>query len=463
MPRHCSAGGCKSRDNRETRNAGITFHKLPKGATRRSLWINNCHRADSWDPQTDFVYFCSKHFTPQSFELTGCSGIRRLKEEACPTVFDSSSTSKGKRRATQLPAEHLRLRRNRRSNDWQNAQLETEGGETSEKPNGNTPASPQEPSEVEQLPQQESSPEPAPGSRPQSPSRYMRRLPPPPGFYLPKEHSYAQLCPLLWRRRYDQAIDCLEKALRQLHAARRRENRLRSTVLRLRDKRLKHNLLMSPDGSGVDQMEHYLPDSSSCSEEEKGFCFYCGRGQEACRVSKTSNDVEPAVHEDTLKNQGRVETGTAPNVTNTQERPPGKSVESIDFNVTNPQVLLQTQGVQHVIPGVSLSDFHEQLLLSDGEGGAVGEDAPLQQLFLIQSGGEGQLLLVPVPAGDKIQSSLKTERVPDERPASELDVKQLTERGEHSVLSTEIGEDVREKLKEHLEGFHLQLSTEFIN
>ncbi|KAF3834458.1 hypothetical protein F7725_025662 [Dissostichus mawsoni] len=254
MPRHCSAGGCKSRDNR---------------ATRRSLWINNCHRADSWDPQTDFVYFCSKHFTPQSFELTGCrsvliqileclcdkalspahsihvfdlcthSGIRRLKEEAFPTVFDSSSTTKGKRRATQQTA----------GDDLQNAQQKTDGGETSKQPNGNTPASPQEPSEVEQLPQQESSLEPEPAYPPQSPSRYMRRLPPPPGFYLPKEHSYAQLCPLLWRRRYDQAIDCLERALRQLHAARRRENRLRSTVLRLRDKRLKHTLLLSQDGS----------------------------------------------------------------------------------------------------------------------------------------------------------------------------------------------------------------------
>lgn len=240
----------------------------------------------------------------------------------------------------------------------------------------------------------------------------MRRLPPPPGFYLPKEHSYAQLCPLLWRRRYDQAIDCLERALRQLHAARRRENRLRSTVLRLRDKRLKHTLLLSQDGfrtwgekrpgkggsnqggrdapsEGVglfeDQMEHCLPDSSSCSEEEKGLCFYCGRGPEARRASKTSSDVEPAVHEDTLTMRDRVETSTVANTTNMQERPPGKSVESSDLNGTNPQVLLQAQGVQHVIPGMS----RELLLLSGGESGALGEEAPLQQLFLIQGGGRG--------------------------------------------------------------------------
>uniref|UniRef100_A0AAX7T456 THAP-type domain-containing protein n=1 Tax=Astatotilapia calliptera TaxID=8154 RepID=A0AAX7T456_ASTCA len=231
MPRHCSAGGCKSRDNHETRNAGVTFHKLPKGAARRNLWISNCHRADSWDPQTNFVYFCSKHFPPESFELSGSSGIRRLKEDAVPTLFDFPPAAK-----------HKRAGRHSHSGAQDGTHQEINQRHTAEEPTveksvssteettQDMPGFSQETSGLEQLSQQELGP-PPPESRPVSPSRYMRRLPPPPGFYLSKEHSYAQLCPLLWRRRYDQVVDCLEKALRQLHAARRRESRLRSTVL----------------------------------------------------------------------------------------------------------------------------------------------------------------------------------------------------------------------------------------
>ncbi|GAA6226691.1 uncharacterized protein LOC108896366 isoform X2 [Lates japonicus] len=534
MPRHCSAGGCKSRDNRETRNAGITFHKLPKGANRRNLWIINSHRADSWDPQTDFVYFCSKHFTPESFELTGCSGIRRLKEDAFPTVFDSSSTTKCKRAGTPQKQEDIAARKSPCSGDQEHTQEETN----------------QEPSGVEQLSQEEHAPSPPSESYPPSPSRYMRRLPPPPGLYLSKEHSYAQLCPLLWRRRYDQAIDCLEKALRQLHAARRRENRLRSTVLRLRDKRLKHTLLVSQDGCKnggswtpgrekrrdkggsnqeesetdaksedtglfedrcVDHMDlggRLLPDTTSWSEE-KGYCFYCGRGQlqvggqVAHRLSKGEKDFQPTEHEDSEKIQKSVETSTCGTAEDIQivrlEIPFRKKVKTNNLDIAHSQI-------QHVISGgVSLPDTHEQslqfltsqqkLLLSnrcEGESDAVGQEnyVDLQpQLFWIQDSAEGQVILVPVPAEDGLQSFLKVEGIVDEAKTilvSELnpkrDLRHTIENGgglarvetacddehsdQHSVINStlvERREDVREKLKEHLEGFHLQLSTEFIN
>ncbi|CAI5689790.1 THAP domain-containing protein 7 isoform X2 [Oreochromis niloticus] len=561
MPRHCSAGGCKSRDNHETRNAGVTFHKLmlwmtrlPKGAARRNLWISNSHRADSWDPQTDFVYFCSKHFPPESFELSGSSGIRRLKEDAVPTLFDFSPAAKHKRAGRQQKEDNIPVRKSSHSGAQDGTHQEINQRHTAEEPTveksvGSTeettqdmPGFSQETSGLEQLSQQELGP-PPPESRPVSPSRYMRRLPPPPGFYLSKEHSYAQLCPLLWRRRYDQVVDCLEKALRQLHAARRRESRLRSTVLRLRDKRLKHILLLSQNGCKnrgscieggeerrhkgdpdleeneakskdikliedkcVDQMEtgcNFLPESSSWSETDKANCLYCGKGQ-----GQSGGHLE---HEDSPNTQRNVATSscdTAENVDHIQidrqQETTWKDVETSDTSVTSSQVLLQNPGVQHIVSaGVCFLKTNEQslhylgsqqkLLLSDkrhGESDVTSQDhhCDLQhQLLWLQDSADGQVILLTVPTDDEPQHFVTMENVAGEEKnvlLSELDLKgveYLTESSggmsrvesspdqyseQNSVSNgalVEIRDDVRMKLKEHLEGFHLQLSTEFRN
>ncbi|CAN9504178.1 unnamed protein product [Ophioblennius macclurei] len=428
MPRHCSAGGCKSRDNRETRNAGITFHKLPKGATRRNLWISNSHRTDPWDPQTDFVYFCSKHFTPQSFELTGCSGIRRLKEDAFPSVFELTSGTKG-RRAAGLQRREDSPRNRRRS---RSAQPGTSSDEAKEEDSAQRTTSAETSTKSSDEPPKVQLAPPTPELRPLSPSCYMRRLPPPAGFYLSREHSYAQPGPLLWRRRYDQVVDCLEKALRQLRAARRRESRLRSAMLRLRDRRTRTPLL-SPQTLQEPDPKESLTAEPDCwwSEEEKALCLHCGRGQTDSRM------VPPAEDEGQL--QLHSSSGPTP------------------WTSADGAVMIREL---HLDSGVK-----EEI-------GAPALDLPLQhQVLLMEDSTEGQLVLVPVhsPEGlQDLQTILVSEldlqvdgTLPTDNRQGPCDEDSLVQQ---PVIRGPIGEareDVREMLKEHLEGFHLQLSTQF--
>ncbi|XP_038944002.1 THAP domain-containing protein 7 isoform X2 [Rattus norvegicus] len=311
MPRHCSAAGCCTRDTRETRNRGISFHRsarvrsgtrgltcagawccrtlgragdsaflrLPKKDNpRRGLWLANCQRLDPsgqglWDPTSEYIYFCSKHFEENCFELVGISGYHRLKEGAVPTIFESFS----KLRRTAKTKVHgyppglpdvSRLRRCRKR--------------CSERQGPTIPFSPPPRADIIRFPVEEASApatlpaspaarldpglnspfsdllgplgaqadeagcsaQPSPEQHPSplepqhvSPSTYMLRLPPPAGAYIQNEHSYQVGSALLWKRRAEAALDALDKTQRQLQACKRREQRLRLRLTKLQQER----------------------------------------------------------------------------------------------------------------------------------------------------------------------------------------------------------------------------------
>ncbi|XP_029440516.1 THAP domain-containing protein 7 isoform X2 [Rhinatrema bivittatum] len=300
MPRHCSAIGCTTRDTRETRNRGISFHRLPKKDNpRRIAWLENCRRTDPsgegvWDPSSEYVYFCSKHFEKICFEVVGLSGYHRLKETAVPTIFDAfvKPRTAAKARTQNLVLEDARAVRTRKRPAVLQVQMPELpdpastafiGGkavmgasprttdishlhnlcEDCERIFGNTaPAEGSEATAVEPATHpsttlengQEAGPpldcviEPPPAAeseaasatrsqRPVSPSTYMLRLPPPPGSYIQSEHSYHVGSALLWKRRAEAALDALDKAQRQLQACKRREQRLRLRFYALQQER----------------------------------------------------------------------------------------------------------------------------------------------------------------------------------------------------------------------------------
>nr|XP_033815851.1 THAP domain-containing protein 7 [Geotrypetes seraphini] len=300
MPRHCSAIGCTTRDTRETRNRGISFHRLPKKDNpRRITWLENCRRTDPtgerlWDPSSEYIYFCSKHFEKSCFEVVGFSGYHRLKETAVPTIFEAFVTLRNAKARTQGLAQKARpVRRRKRlallrahtpvPTIPDSANTASIGGEaitgasprmtdishlhdlcagSDHIPGSTAPAEGSEATAVEpethpsatledgqdaELPLDcVMEPPPVtggedvlrtPSQRPVSPSTYMLRLPPPPGAYIQSEHSYHVGSALLWKRRAEAALDALDKAQRQLQACKRREHRLRLRIHALQQER----------------------------------------------------------------------------------------------------------------------------------------------------------------------------------------------------------------------------------
>ncbi|XP_012514816.1 PREDICTED: THAP domain-containing protein 7 isoform X2 [Propithecus coquereli] len=232
MPRHCSAAGCCTRDTRETRNRGISFHRLPKKDNpRRGLWLANCRRLDPsgqglWDPASEYIYFCSKHFEENCFELVGIScsegrGPTTLFSPPPPADVTCFPVEEASAPAT-LPASPAGRLEPGLSSPFSDL-LGPLGAQADEAGCSAQPSPEQQPSPLE--------------PRPVSPSAYMLRLPPPAGAYIQNEHSYQVGSALLWKRRAEAALDALDKAQRQLQACKRREQRLRLRLTKLQQER----------------------------------------------------------------------------------------------------------------------------------------------------------------------------------------------------------------------------------
>ncbi|XP_036050886.1 THAP domain-containing protein 7 isoform X3 [Onychomys torridus] len=254
------------------------FLRLPKKDNpRRGLWLANCQRLDPsgqglWDPASEYIYFCSKHFEENCFELVGISGYHRLKEGAVPTIFESFSKlrrttrTKGHGYPPGLPDVSQLRRCRKRCSEGQGptapfsppptdiicfpveeasapATLPVSPAVRLE-PGLNSPFSdllgPLGAQADEAGCSAQPSPERHPSPlepRPISPSAYMVRLPPPAGAYIQNEHSYQVGSALLWKRRAEAALDALDKAQRQLQACKRREQRLRLRLTKLQQER----------------------------------------------------------------------------------------------------------------------------------------------------------------------------------------------------------------------------------
>ncbi|XP_077169153.1 THAP domain-containing protein 7 isoform X3 [Paroedura picta] len=257
MPRHCSATGCCTRDTPETRNRGVSFHRLPKDNPRRAMWLENCHRKDMtgqglWDPASN--------------------GYHRLKEGAVPTIFELHAKP---RRKSKLGNAKLARRQQKQSSgpcpeeELTPLSMDISCFPAQEFPGPVAAPTSREPRNQPLLPgpeleslaplsdippdqspaatgQEEASPSPAlpepvgDPSHPVSLSLYMLRLPPPAGAYIQNEHSYQVGSALLWKRRAEAALDALGKAQRQLQACRRREQRLRLRICELQRERRPH-------------------------------------------------------------------------------------------------------------------------------------------------------------------------------------------------------------------------------
>ncbi|XP_027765269.1 THAP domain-containing protein 7 [Empidonax traillii] len=236
MPRHCSASGCCTRDTRDTRGRGISFHRLPRrDDPRRVQWLENSRRRDPagggrWDPSSKYIYFCSQHFESHCFEVVGYS---------CFPPDSKAPPAAAQGGVPVPPPETLLV-----------ATGDAKAAAAPALPEGAPPA-------------------PAGPPGPPSPSLFMARLPPRAGSYIQSEHSYQVGSALLWKRRAETALDALGKAQRQLQAGKRREQRLRQRLAELQ-KDTRGVLEIQVDTRGIPELQRDMQDIPEIRRDTRG-------------------------------------------------------------------------------------------------------------------------------------------------------------------------------------------------
>eukprot|EP00061_Rhincodon_typus_P015373 g43005.t1 len=262
MPRHCSAEGCTSRDTKDSRINGVTFHRLPKkGRHQREIWLLNCCRKNPdgtvpWDPPSQFIYFCSKHFEKHCFELVGLRNADTSSEMGFSISQDGSSFVLGysdpqerpEPEAT-TPAVIYLIEVNSQS-----VELEAAGNTEEASKDISLPQSVllnEQSSDCQVELDDDRDPVPI--------ALYMARIPnppPKPGAYIPVEHSYTVGCPLVWKMKAEALKEAFEKVTKELRASRKRESRLRARITSIL--RPQHQVLR--DGCAeLDLTEDYQP------------------------------------------------------------------------------------------------------------------------------------------------------------------------------------------------------------
>ncbi|XP_036143319.1 peroxynitrite isomerase THAP4-like [Monomorium pharaonis] len=77
----CVAVNCSNRSEK-----GWKLFRFPV-SDRRVKWVQNIRRGNNWTP-TEASRLCEKHFENSQFERHRSDGLRKLKPNAIPTLFD---------------------------------------------------------------------------------------------------------------------------------------------------------------------------------------------------------------------------------------------------------------------------------------------------------------------------------------------------------------------------------------